>query len=235
MVSDPSFAVRAAAIQSAAELIRGVHYRLRSGTGPRSRTGMCAARSRRCSAISSRRTPPCPAVFSHRHAGRAPAHASGSFPPFWRSRELHAPGANNILLDRLKVDDSSCARPRQPVSAKLKPASGCGAGCRVNVGRRDATGIARAAAVAAIRSYGREAAVPLLRDALADKDWAVRRRAAQALQAGSIPSGDVQALIRPAPSQLAAATYSDPHVVDPVGLALRAPSYQYHPRHHRSS
>ncbi len=66
-------------------------------------------------------------------------------------------------------------------------------------GQRDPTYVARAAALAALAAYGPAEATPVLDEALADKDWAVRVRAA-ALLTQLDPASDAAARIRPAPS-----------------------------------
>jgi cyclophilin family peptidyl-prolyl cis-trans isomerase/HEAT repeat protein len=67
-------------------------------------------------------------------------------------------------------------------------------------GRADDLYQARAAAVAALAKYGAAASLPTLKEALADKDWAIRLRAAALVQ-GFEPGTDVAAAIRPAPGR----------------------------------
>jgi cyclophilin family peptidyl-prolyl cis-trans isomerase len=66
-------------------------------------------------------------------------------------------------------------------------------------GVADAAYSARAAALAALSKYG-AAAVPALTAGLADKDWAVRVRAAELLK-GLAPATETDAAIRPAPGR----------------------------------
>lgn len=72
---------------------------------------------------------------------------------------------------------------------------------------------ARAAALAALAKYGAAAALPTLREALADKDWAIRRRAADLLKELE-PATDVAGAIRPAPGRVPDA-YAAPALVAP--------------------
>jgi cyclophilin family peptidyl-prolyl cis-trans isomerase len=66
-------------------------------------------------------------------------------------------------------------------------------------GQRDPEYGARAAALGALVQYGASAAVPVLTEALSDKDWAVRVRAAALLEQLD-PSSDARLRIRPAPA-----------------------------------
>jgi len=67
---------------------------------------------------------------------------------------------------------------------------------------KDTTYIARAASIEAFSKYGISVSRSLLDAALADKDWAVRVRAAQLLKQAD-PASDADARIRPAPTRLA--------------------------------
>jgi cyclophilin family peptidyl-prolyl cis-trans isomerase len=67
------------------------------------------------------------------------------------------------------------------------------------LGERDASYVARAAALGALAKYSAAVATPTLQAALGDKDWAVRLRAAELLK-GLDPSSDAFTAIRPAPS-----------------------------------
>ena len=80
--------------------------------------------------------------------------------------------------------------------------------------RDDAYG-ARSAALDALAKYGPAAAGPVLREALADKDWAVRVRAA-ALLAPADPSADLAAAIRPAPTGRERSFYNEPELIVPT-------------------
>jgi len=98
----------------------------------------------------------------------------------------------------------------------LKPPDGMRAlAAAYQFGQRDATYIARAAALEALRQYGADAAAPALQEALADKDWAVRVRAAELLKQLD-PASDADVRIRPAPAQVAADVYQQPRLVAPA-------------------
>ncbi len=80
--------------------------------------------------------------------------------------------------------------------------------------RDDAYG-ARTAALDALVKYGPEVASPALREALADKDWAVRVHAA-ALLAPIEPSADLAAAIRPAPTGREPSFYDERELITPT-------------------
>jgi len=82
-------------------------------------------------------------------------------------------------------------------------------------GRADDLYQARAAALAALAKYGAAVSLPALKEALADKDWAVRLRAA-ALAQGFEPGTEVAAAIRPAPGRAAEAYAASPLVAPTV-------------------
>ncbi len=71
----------------------------------------------------------------------------------------------------------------------------------------------RAAALEALSKYGAPAAVPTLRMALGDKDWAVRVKAAELLK-GLDPSVETASAIRPAPST--GIQYETPSLISPA-------------------
>jgi cyclophilin family peptidyl-prolyl cis-trans isomerase/HEAT repeat protein len=81
-------------------------------------------------------------------------------------------------------------------------------------GAKDGSYSARAAALGALRQYGAAVATPVLREALADKDWAIRVRAA-ALIRELDPAADVAAAMRPGPAR-PESDYTDPAIVSPA-------------------
>jgi HEAT repeat protein/cyclophilin family peptidyl-prolyl cis-trans isomerase len=118
------------------------------------------------------------------------------------------------LLDKLKADDPVVRMAAANGIGELKPPNGPPALEQAyRFGDRDTTYIARAAALAALAKYG-DAAKTTLADALQDKDWAVRRRAA-ALLAELDPTTDAARQIRPAPTTLPRETYEAGRLVDP--------------------
>ena len=129
--------------------------------------------------------------------------------------KLRAPNAAAVLLDRLKADDPVVRVAAADGIGELKPPGGAPAlGEAYRFGLRDGTYIARAAALAALAKYGAADAVPVLKTALADKDWAVRVRAAALLKPLD-PSTDADSAIRPAPTTLAPDVYQASRLVTP--------------------
>jgi HEAT repeat protein/cyclophilin family peptidyl-prolyl cis-trans isomerase len=132
--------------------------------------------------------------------------------------KVKAPKATAILFERLKADDPIVRAAAATGLAELKPANGPAALVEAyQAGVGDATYAARAAVLAALEKYGAAAALPVLQGALADKDWAVRVRAAQIIKRldPNRIGGDIDASIRPAPTTVAAEVYSDAHRTDP--------------------
>jgi HEAT repeat protein/cyclophilin family peptidyl-prolyl cis-trans isomerase len=131
--------------------------------------------------------------------------------------KLQAPTAVAVLLERLTAGDPVVRAAAATGLGDLKPASGAQAlADAYRAGQRDSGNTARTAALAALAQYGAATALPVLRAAFADKDWAVRVRAAQlATQLDPVGSADVQHQIRPAPTTLAAETYRLPRLVNP--------------------
>ena len=130
---------------------------------------------------------------------------------------LKAPDAPAILLERLKADDPAVRAAAANGVGDLKPPAGDQALAEAfRRGQSDATYIARAAALAALTKYGAATATPVLRTALADKDWAVRVRAVQLLkQLDPAAAAGLDAQIRPAPTTLPADTYAAARLVSP--------------------
>jgi cyclophilin family peptidyl-prolyl cis-trans isomerase/HEAT repeat protein len=133
---------------------------------------------------------------------------------------LKVPEVPSMLLDRLKADDPVVRAAAATGVGDLKPPNGAAALTEAyQFGQRDTTYTARAAALAALARYGADAAAPVLRTALGDKDWAVRVRAAMLLKdvdpsaASDAPAIDAQ--IRPAPTTVPADTYAVPRLTTP--------------------
>ena len=129
--------------------------------------------------------------------------------------KLGAPNAGAVLLDRLSADDpvvraaaaAGLGELRAPAGAQALPAA-------YQFGLRDSTYIARAAVIDAFAKYGIASSRSLLDAALADKDWAVRVRAAMHLKQAE-PASDPDTRIRPAPLQMAPASYQAAHLITP--------------------
>ncbi|MDA1094868.1 MAG: HEAT repeat domain-containing protein [Acidobacteria bacterium] len=78
----------------------------------------------------------------------------------------------------------------------------------------DPSYLARAAAVDSLAKLGGAAAVDVIRQALADPDWAVRVRAADHIDSLD-PAADARAAIRPAPSRFPTEMYRNPELIRP--------------------
>jgi HEAT repeat protein/cyclophilin family peptidyl-prolyl cis-trans isomerase len=129
--------------------------------------------------------------------------------------KIGAPNAGALLLDHLSADDpvvraaaaAGLGELRAPAGAQALPAA-------YQYGLRDPTYVARAAVVEAFAKYGIASARSLLDAALADKDWAVRVRAAALLKEAD-PTVDTDARIRPAPVRLAPDVYQAARLIAP--------------------
>jgi len=130
--------------------------------------------------------------------------------------KLRAPNVTEVLLQRLKSEDPAVRAAAATGLGEIKPANGDRALAEAyQLGQQDPSYSARAVALAALSKYGAAPATEVLRMALADKDWAVRLRAAILLkEIDPSASADVDALIRPAPIATPA-TYQATHLVSP--------------------
>ena len=130
-------------------------------------------------------------------------------------RSVGAPGIDRTLLEWLKHDDPIVRMAAANGLGELKGAGGETALAEAwRFAARDETYVARGAILSALAKYGRAAAEPVLRQALADKDFAVRVRAASLLQA-LVPETDATAAIRPAPIRHPPEFYATPRLVAP--------------------
>jgi HEAT repeat protein/cyclophilin family peptidyl-prolyl cis-trans isomerase len=130
--------------------------------------------------------------------------------------KLRPADAANVLIARLKDNDSTVRAAAANALAELKaPGAAASLADAYRFGERDSTYIARAAALGALVTYGAAEATPVLSEALADKDWAVRVRAA-ALLTQLDPASDAAAKIRPAPSSRTTAAYEVPRLIAPT-------------------
>ena len=111
-----------------------------------------------------------------------------------------APEVERILLERLKGDDFVVRAAAANGLADLKIAAAVPALIEAYRGTAgDSIYAARAAMLGALNRIDPAAARPLLEEALKDRDWAVRVRAATLLRQGGVPPATVDAAIRPAP------------------------------------
>ena len=129
--------------------------------------------------------------------------------------KVKSPAAATIATDKLQAADPVVRAAAARAIGELKPAGAAEAlSAAAQYAERDSTYVARAAALEALTAFGREAAQGPLVSALADKDWALRLRAASLLHTMD-PARDDQAAIRPAPTRLDAAAYASADLVAP--------------------
>ena len=129
--------------------------------------------------------------------------------------KLRVPGIETMLLEHLKSGDVVVRMAAASGLGELKPGGGAAALVAMfRKGETDQSYVARAAALTALAKYDRQAAAPVLRDALQDRDWAVRVRAAELLKTVE-PSVDAATLIRPAPGR-PPGDYEAPGLVNPT-------------------
>jgi cyclophilin family peptidyl-prolyl cis-trans isomerase/HEAT repeat protein len=127
---------------------------------------------------------------------------------------MKAPDVATIALAQLKETDFAVRAAAAQLVGQLKPAGGADAlRDAFRLAQGDAAIEARAAILTALAEYGATEATPTLKEAFADKDWAVRIHAADLLRKLD-PAGDYRAAIRPAPGQ-PAAPYDDPQLIAP--------------------
>jgi cyclophilin family peptidyl-prolyl cis-trans isomerase/HEAT repeat protein len=129
--------------------------------------------------------------------------------------KVRAPRVERVLLDELGSDDVLVRAAAANGLGELKPPSTETALVTAyERGASDSLSAARIAALAALTKCGAAAATPTLKEALQDRDWAVRLRAA-ALLKGFDPGADLAAVIRPAPVR-AGIDYAAPELVSPA-------------------
>ena len=130
--------------------------------------------------------------------------------------KIGAPDLGRLLTERLSADDAIVRAAAATHLGQVRPERGAEAlAAAYAFGGRDAGYTARAAALDALAAYGAAAAVPTLRAALADREWAVRVRAAGLLRQFD-PTADVAHAIRPAPTGRRAAAYDAAHLTNPT-------------------
>jgi cyclophilin family peptidyl-prolyl cis-trans isomerase len=128
--------------------------------------------------------------------------------------KLHAPDLEQVLLERLKEPDYAVRASAAEEIERLKPASGPAALREAfTAAQPDAAYSARGAILRALVAYGPGEATETLKTALADKDWAIRVRAAELLKTID-PAFDAQSAIRPAPGA-PIAPYDDAQLLAP--------------------
>ncbi len=129
--------------------------------------------------------------------------------------KLNAPGMGTILIEHLSKDDPGVRAAAAGNLGELKPEGGVDAlVAAYKRGEADLLIDTRAAALEALSKYGAAAAIPTLRTALADKDWAVRVKAAELLKTLD-PTIDTGHAIRPVPVG-APVSYETPSLTAPA-------------------
>lgn len=131
---------------------------------------------------------------------------------------LAPPDAVTVLSARLTAEDpvvrAAAARAVSTLKAPAASSVGAALGAAYRSGQKDTTYVARAAALAALADLRVPEAVPTLTEALSDKDWPVRLRAAQLLTRLD-PSSDAEGRIRPAPTARQLADYNATRLTAP--------------------
>ncbi|MCM3880177.1 MAG: HEAT repeat domain-containing protein, partial [Vicinamibacterales bacterium] len=114
--------------------------------------------------------------------------------------KLKAPDITRILVEKLQAEDVALRSAAATHLGELKPEGAVDALLAAyKRGEVDLLYDVRAAVIEALSNYGPAVGVPALRNALTDKDWAVRVRAAELLKKLD-PSIDAIQAIRPAPA-----------------------------------
>ena len=127
--------------------------------------------------------------------------------------KLKAPDVAKVLFEHLGKEDVNVRAAASSNIGEILPEGGVEAlVAAYKRGEADLVIDTRAAAIDALSKYG-AAAVPTLRTALADKDWAVRVKAAELLKTLD-PSIDTAQAIRPAPSSRSV-NYETPALITP--------------------
>ena len=127
---------------------------------------------------------------------------------------VRAPDVTSTLLARLRASDVVVRKTAATLLGELRaPGAEAALADAYVAAEPDASYLARAAIVDALAAYGGDAAMETLRAALDDRDWAVRVRAAEHLDALE-PSVRHADQIRPAP-RLRRVDYSAPHLTRP--------------------
>jgi HEAT repeat protein/cyclophilin family peptidyl-prolyl cis-trans isomerase len=126
---------------------------------------------------------------------------------------LKVPDAHTLLLQKIDDGDPAVRAAAARGIGRLKVEGGAEALRRAYTrGIADTTYSARTAALEALVAYGRAEASSTVREALADKDWAVRIRADELLR--TLEPDSAPAAIAPAPGS-PLAPYDDPQLIAP--------------------
>ncbi|MGE5200120.1 MAG: HEAT repeat domain-containing protein, partial [Rhodospirillaceae bacterium] len=209
-VTDPWPSMRAAGLRAVEEIDLDTFVIVLSGLGPDPHPSVRTAVVSLLPALGPALAEPRLSALA---AGQDPAVAAAAITALAGMPER--PGTFAAMLERLLDGGDVMVRAAAATAlGELKPAGGARAlAAAYTAGLADDLYQARAAAIAALAKYGPAAATPTLNAALGDKDWAVRRRAADLLRAFD-PASDAAARIRPAPGRPDEA-YAAPALVAP--------------------
>jgi HEAT repeat protein len=212
LLSDPTPAIRSAALRSTAMLDSENFVTILSGLDPDQHWSVRAALASLLGTLT-------PEVASSRLNAMLTDSDQRVIPAVLAALvKLKAPNTTQVLLDQLKADDPIVRAAAATGLGELKPPNGASALAEAyTAAQRDANYTARAAVLAAIAKYGPAAATPVLKSAFADKDWSVRVRAVMLLkELDPAAAADADAQIRPAPTTLPAEIYSAARVIEPA-------------------
>ena len=131
------------------------------------------------------------------------------------ARFKDAPALDTTLVEHLKDPDVVVRMTASRLLGELKADRHAAAlAAAYRTWSADTTYLARAAALGALAALSRLEAVPVLKEALADREWAVRLRALELLRGIDATSGTAAA-IRPAPAQSPPVPYTSNELISP--------------------
>lgn len=209
LLGDPNPSIRAAVVRSLAQLDPESFVTVLSGLDPDSHWSVRAALATALGSMTPEvGLPRLRAMLTDSETKVLPAVLGAIV-------RLRPPDTGAVLIAALKSDDPIVRAAAANGLAELKAPEGRPALEEAyHRSLEDTTYTARAAILTALKAYGAEAARPLLTDALADKDWALRLRAA-ALLTELDPASDARARIRPVPTSHPDEWYSRPALTTP--------------------
>jgi cyclophilin family peptidyl-prolyl cis-trans isomerase/HEAT repeat protein len=130
-------------------------------------------------------------------------------------QRLKAPDVAAVALAQLKEPDFVVRATSADIIGALKPPEGFDAlAAALTLAEGDAAIDARASILSAMAEYGGPRAIEAAKEALKDKDWAIRVRALDLL-AKLDAAGDYRDAVRPAPGT-PIAPYTDPQLIAPT-------------------
>jgi HEAT repeat protein/cyclophilin family peptidyl-prolyl cis-trans isomerase len=194
MLSDSSPAMRGAAMQALARVDSETFLSALSGLDPDRDWGVRAAQAAALATLDAQHAQPrLMAMLQDRDQRVVPAVLNALV-------TLRAPRVEQVLLEHLRAEDFVLRATAANGLGELKVTSAVAALIEAyRLGQKDATYVARAAALGALSRIDANAARPLLEEALKDRDWAVRMRAFTLLKEAGAPPA--LGTFRPAPSE----------------------------------